>query len=230
MATILVTGTNRGLGLEFVTQYLRRGEQVIATCRDVEAADELRELQMSHAALLLLELDVLKPDSMENFVRQLQGEPVDVFISNAGVYGPRNADFGQVSAGSWIPVLQVNTLAPLLLTQLLVENLRRGRDKKLVYITSKMGSIEDNRGGGSYVYRSSKAALNQIVKGLSVDLADDGFIATVLHPGWVLTDMGGPNAMIDPETSVKGMIGVIDSMHRGMNGKFYGYDGKEIPW
>ena len=230
MATVLITGTNRGLGLEFVSQYVNRGDKVIATCRSVEVADELREIRMSHSDLRLLEVDVLKQESMEKLARLLKGEPIDIFINNAGVYGPRDNDFGEVSGRNWLPVLQVNTVAPLLLTQLLIDNLRLGKNRKLIYITSKMGSIADNQGGGSYIYRSSKAALNQVVKSLSVDLADEGFIAAVLHPGWALTDMGGPNALIDPETSVRGMINVIDAMDRSMSGKFFNYDGSAIPW
>ncbi|MEX2132400.1 MAG: SDR family oxidoreductase [Pseudohongiellaceae bacterium] len=230
MATILITGTNRGLGLEFVSQYLNRGDQVIATCRSIDTADELRELQMSHTALQLMEVDLRKKESIDSFAAAIKSESIDIFISNAGVYGPRDGDFGQVTARNWLPVLEVNTIAPLILTQVLIENLRRGKDRKLVYITSRMGSIAENNGGGSYIYRSSKTALNQVVKSLAVDLADEGFIAAVLHPGWVLTDMGGPNAMIDPDVSVKGMIAVIDSLKTSMNGKFFAYDGQEIPW
>jgi len=230
MATILITGTNRGLGLEFVSQYINRGDRVIATCRNMESADELHEMQMSHSALQLMELDVLKQDSIERFAEAIKGEAIDIFISNAGVYGPRDGNFGQVTSSNWLQVLQVNTVAPLILTQILIDNLRLGKDHKLVYITSKMGSIADNSGGGSYIYRSSKAALNQVVKSLAVDLADEGFITAVLHPGWVLTDMGGPNAMIDPDTSVEGMIAVIDALGKNQNGRFFAYDGQEIPW
>ena len=230
MATVLITGTNRGLGLEFVSQYVKRGDQVIATCRNIEIADELREVRMVHTNLRLLEMDVLKQESMEKLAKTLKGEAIDIFINNAGVYGPRGSDFGEVTGRNWLAVLQVNTVAPLLLSQLLIDNFRRGKDRKLIYISSKMGSIDDNKGGGSYIYRSSKAALNQVVKSLSIDLADEGFTTAVLHPGWALTDMGGPNALIDPETSVRGMIKVIEGLDKAKSGKFYSYDGKVIPW
>lgn len=230
MATVLITGTNRGLGLEFVSQYVQRGDQVIATCRSIEIADELQQIRMEHSDLRLLEMDVMKQDSMERLANNLKGEAIDIFINNAGVYGPRQADFGEVVGRNWLAVLQVNSVAPLLLTQLLIDNFRRGKDRKLIYISSKMGSIDDNRGGGSYLYRSSKSALNQVVKSLSVDLVDEGFVAAVLHPGWALTDMGGPNAVIDPETSVRGMINVIDGLDASGSGKFYDYAGKVIAW
>jgi NAD(P)-dependent dehydrogenase (short-subunit alcohol dehydrogenase family) len=113
---------------------------------------------------------------------------------------------------------------------LLEDNFKKGKDKKLVYISSKVGSITDNQGGGSYIYRSSKSALNQVVKSLSIDLADEGLIACVLHPGWVLTDMGGPSALIDPPTSVTGMLQVIDGLTAELSGHFINYDGTEIPW
>ncbi|MFM1895301.1 MAG: hypothetical protein RLZZ385_375 [Pseudomonadota bacterium] len=232
MATVLITGTNRGLGLEFVTRYLDRGDRVIATCRNLAKADQLRDQQGRHAdgQLLLLELDVASPDTFDRFARQVQDHAIDVFINNAGVYGPRQSGFGKVTAQDWLPVLMVNSVAPLLLTQVLIDSLRNGQGKKLVYITSKMGSIDDNTGGGSYIYRSSKTALNQVVRSLSVDLAGEGFTVAVLHPGWVLTDMGGPNALIDTHTSVQGMMAVIDSLGPTTNGRFFNYDGREIPW
>ena len=230
MATYLVTGTNRGIGLEFVRQLLVRGETVLATCRDIDKAEELLALQQESEQLELFELDVADAASLTNFPKRLEGRAVDVFINNAGVYGPRSASFGKVDGEEWLEVLRVNSVAPVLLTQLLIENFRKGRAKKLVYITSKMGSIDDNQGGGQYIYRSSKTALNSAVKSLSVDLANAGFSVALLHPGWVLTDMGGPNALIDTQTSVKGMLGVIDDLDLQNSGSFFNYDGNQIAW
>lgn len=230
MSTYLVTGTNRGIGLEFVKQLLARGETVLATCRDIDKAEELVKLKDSHESLSLHELDVTSAEAMANFPKRLADRAIDVFINNAGIYGPRGASFGKVDGKEWAQVLEVNAIAPLLLTQLLMANLRRGRDKKLVYISSKMGSIGDNSGGGQYIYRSSKTALNAVVKSLSIDLADAGFAATVIHPGWVQTDMGGPNALIDTNTSVSGMLQVIDGLKLDNAGQFYNYDGEIIPW
>ncbi len=230
MATVLITGTNRGIGLEFVKQFLAREDTVLATCRDMGSATELRQLKNDTRKLHIFELDVSSQKSMEDLTLQLAGHAIDIFINNAGVYGPRDSTFGKVSANEWAKVLQVNAEAPMILTQLLIDNLRDGSDKKLLYITSKMGSIDDNKGGGSYVYRSSKAALNAVVKSISVDLRDSGFSVAVLHPGWVQTDMGGPNALIDVTTSVSKMIDVIDNLNFHNSGSFFNYDGGIIPW
>lgn len=230
MATILITGTNRGIGLEFTRQCLARGDRVIATCRDIEVADELKQLQGSHGRLDIRQLDVASSESMKDFVQQLAGTPIDIFINNAGVYGPTNIKFGEVDAHVWASVFQVNSIAPLILSQLLMPNLRQGEDKKMLYLTSKMGSIDDNSGGGSYIYRSTKTALNSVVKSLAIDLAVEGFSAAVLHPGWVLTDMGGPNALIDTKTSVTGMLQVVDDLDSHNSGSFFNYDGRIIAW
>ena len=230
MATVLITGTNRGIGLEFVKQFLAREDTVLATCRDMGSATELRQLKNDTRKLHIFELDVSSQKSMEDLTLQLAGHAIDIFINNAGVYGPRDSTFGKVSANEWAKVLQVNAKAPMILTQLLIDNLRDGSDKKLLYITSKMGSIDDNKGGGSYVYRSSKAALNAVVKSISVDLRDSGFSVAVLHPGWVQTDMGGPNALIDVTPSVSKMIDVIDNLNFHNSGSFFNYDGGIIPW
>lgn len=230
MSTVLITGTNRGIGLEFVKQYLDRGHKVLATCRNPDDKGELADLAAANHSVTLMALDVGSEESRASFAAALADTPVDIFINNAGVYGPRDASFGKVDAQEWQQVLFVNSIAPLLLTQEIIANLRKGSDRKLVYITSKMGSIDDNSGGGSYIYRSSKTALNSVVRSLSVDLRDEGFSVAVLHPGWVQTDMGGPNALIDTLTSVSGMIDVIDNLSQANTGQFFNYDGQPIAW
>ena len=230
MASVLITGSNRGIGLEFVKKLLDRGDRVIATCRDVAAAKSLQALQAGGAELQILALDVSSSASMAALAEQLQNQAIDVLINNAGVYGPRDSQFGKLEAETWSAVLAVNSIAPILLTQYLLANLQQGQARKLIYITSKMGSIDDNKGGGSYIYRSSKSALNSAVKSLSVDLAADGFSVALLHPGWVQTDMGGPSALINTDTSVSGMLGVIDNLDQASSGSFFNYDGAIIPW
>ena len=230
MSTMLVTGANRGIGFEFVQQYLAMGEQVVATYRNEEDSDQLISLCAEKSNLEIFKLDVASDSSMEEFSQRLGDQPIDVFINNAGVYGPRDSVFGKVDEADWLSVLRINALAPLFLTQLLIENFRRGELKKLLYVTSKMGSIGDNRGGGSYVYRSSKAALNAVVKSISVDLEPEKMAVAVLHPGWVRTDMGGPNGLIDTKTSVAGMIQVIRNLNLESSGVFFNYDGNVIPW
>ena len=230
MSTMLVTGANRGIGFEFVQQYLAMGEQVVATYRNEEDSDQLISLCAEKSNLEIFKLDVASDSSREEFSQRLGDQPIDVFINNAGVYGPRDSVFGKVDEADWLSVLRINALAPLFLTQLLIENFRRGELKKLLYVTSKMGSIGDNRGGGSYVYRSSKAALNAVVKSISVDLEPEKMAVAVLHPGWVRTDMGGPNGLIDTKTSVAGMIQVIRNLNLESSGVFFNYDGNVIPW
>ena len=230
MATILVTGANRGLGIEFVEQYLNEGNDVIATYRNENSSMDLIEMGNERSNLKLLQLDVSSNKSLNSFAENLGDSPIDIFINNAGVYGPRNSSFGNVDEENWIPAIKINAIAPILLTQLIIKNIRSGADKKLIYITSKMGSIDDNKGGGVYVYRSSKTALNAVVKSLSVDLENEGMTVALIHPGWVKTDMGGPNALIDKETSVRGMTEVISNLDISSTGNFYNYDGSIIPW
>ena len=228
--SILITGTNRGIGLEFVKHYLKNNEKVIATCRNKDSAKDLLKLKNMTNDTTLVELDVSSPNSINEFASKINGQPIDTFINNAGVFGPRNNEFGNFNAKEWLDVFNINTIAPLLITQKILKNLRLGKNKKLVFISSKVGSIEENTGGGMYIYRSSKTALNQVIKSLSIDFKDENFIATALHPGWVQTDMGGPNALIDTKTSVKGMAEVIDSLVLKNSGRFYNYDGSSIPW
>ncbi len=229
MATVLITGANRGIGLEFTRQYLARGETVLATCRDPKHADALNQLAKDHSALSVLTLDVSSSDSLSSFPSQLAETPIDIFINNAGIYGPRSS-FGDLEEAAWAEVFKVNSSAPLILTQLVIDNLRAANTRKMVFLTSKMGSIADNQGGGSYIYRSSKAALNAAVKSLAIDLSAEGFLVGLLHPGWVRTDMGGPNGLIDVETSVTGLTSVIDNLSAENSGGFFNYDGNIIPW
>ena len=228
--SILITGTNRGIGLEFVKHYLKNNEKVIATCRNKNSAKDLLELKNTTSNLSLVELDVSNPNSINEFASKITDQPIDTFINNAGVFGPRNNEFGNFNAKEWLDVFNINTIAPLLITQKILKNLRLGKNKKLVFISSKVGSIEENTGGGMYIYRSSKTALNQVIKSLSIDFKDENFIAAALHPGWVQTGMGGPNALIDTKTSVKGMAKVIDNLVLKNSGRFYNYDGSSIPW
>ena len=230
MARILITGANRGLGLEFVERYLKSGNDVIATYRNEETSFDLIKMSNERSNLKLLQLDVSSNKSLNSFAGNLGDSPIDIFINNAGVYGPRNSSFENVDEENWIPAIKVNAIAPLLLTQLIIKNIRAGTDKKLIYITSKMGSIDDNKGGGAYVYRSSKTALNAVVKSLSVDLKNENIAVALIHPGWVKTDMGGPNALIERDTSVRGMTEVISNLDITSTGNFYNYDGSIIPW
>ena len=231
MKTVLVTGSNRGIGLEFVTQFLDRGYKVIATSRKISESKELLHLKDRFSDRFdILELDLSSDGSIDNFVTLIGSRPIDIFVNNAGIMGPRNLQLNQVSSSPWLEVFRVNTIAPILITQGILNNILSGFDKKMFYVSSRVGSIEENTGGAMYAYRSSKAALNQVVKSLSIDLSELKITAIALHPGWVLTDMGGPNALIDAKTSVAGMISVMDNKTLKDSGRFFNYDGKPISW
>ena len=225
MHTVLIIGASRGIGLEFTRQYLARGSRVIACCRNPSSASALQA--MAGQALEVVGLDVSDSAAVAGLPAKLPGEHLDLFINNAGIYGDRQG-LADADWDEWLDVMSVNVIAPLMLTRVLLPLM--AANGKLVYLSSKMGSIADNSGGGAYVYRSSKTALNQVVKSLSIDLASRGLSAAALHPGWVQTDMGGPNALIDTATSVGGLMRVIDRLDAASSGRFFNYDGQEIPW
>ncbi|MCL1137275.1 SDR family oxidoreductase [Shewanella pneumatophori] len=227
---LLITGANRGIGLTFVKAYLSAGWQVTACCRSPNDADKLLSLKSVYQKLTIVKLDLDELDNISLDSLNLPEESFDLVIHNAGYYGPKGVSFGQVNLGEWRKVLEINTLGPLFITNLLYPKLNLTQGCTLAFISSKVGSMADNGSGGGYYYRSSKAALNAVVKSLSIDLATDGVKSVALHPGWVLTDMGGPNALIDTETSVQGMMQVIDKLSFEQSGSFIDYQGKTIPW
>ena len=230
MTNVLITGANRGLGLGFVKSFLAKNINVICTTRNIAGSKELLECKKKYPNNLeILELDLLEENSENTLSDLLSEKPVDILINNAGV-GNSNQRFGVVSSKPWLELLKVNLIAPLTVTQAIIENIKKGSDKKIYFLSSQLGSIRDNTSGGMYIYRSSKTALNQVVKSLSVDLKPIGITVISLHPGWVKTDMGGPNAPVSIDESVKGMMKVIDTTDIGNTGTFLNYAGKELPW
>ena len=231
MKNILITGANRGLGLGLVKKYLENNEKVFCTTRNILKSKELILLKEKYTnSLEICELDLLdkkSPNILSNF---LANKPIDLFINNAGVIGESAQHFKSVSLNPWIEVLKVNLIAPLLITQSIIKNIEKSSEKRIYILSSKVGSIEDNKSGGMYIYRSSKTALNQIVKSLSIDLKPLGISVISLHPGWVRTEMGGPNALISVEESVTGIVGVISKTNIRNSGQFINYDGTELPW
>ena len=231
MKNILITGANRGLGLGLVKKYLENNEKVFCTTRNISKSKELKLLKEKHNnSLEICELDLLDSDSPNILSNFLVNKPIDLFINNAGVIGNSAQHFKSISLNPWIEVLKVNLIAPLLITQSIIKNIKKSSEKRIYILSSKVGSIEDNKSGGMYVYRSSKTALNQIVKSLSIDLKPLGIAVILLHPGWVRTEMGGPNALLSVEESVNGMFGVISNTNISNSGQFLNYDGTEIPW
>jgi len=220
MPNILITGANRGIGLEFARHYTSEGWDVIATARDPGEAGDL-----SATGARVLALDLADPASVDAFVAEIGDTPIDVLLSNAGVMGPLAPD-----RDGWIETLAVNAVAPTLLALRLKPNLKAGTLKKAIATTSRMGSIADNDSGGFYAYRSSKAALNAAWKSLSIEFRADDIAVAVVHPGWVRTDMGGPNAMIDTKTSIAGLAKIVDDLDLATTGRFWDYSGDEIAW
>ena len=225
--TVLITGANRGLGLEFVKQYAIDGYQVIACTRKIDKKDELHQLQENFKAISIHKLDVANFSSIDLFAKSFK-KPIDILINNAGIYPDSSID--HVDYEIWLDAFKINTLAAFKMTKAFLPHLKKGQLKKIASLTSKMGSIGDNSGGGEYLYRSSKTALNMVMKSLSIDLKPYDLSVITLHPGWVRTDMGGPNGLIDVDESVTGMKRQIDKLSIKTSGQFIAYDGKKIPW
>ena len=231
MPSILVTGANRGLGLEFVRQYAADGWRVFACARRPAESRELREIAAAAGRLVSLHrLEVADHAQIEALARELKDEAIDVLLNNAGVYGPNKMFLGQIDYKTWAEVFAVNTMAPLRMAECLIENVARSERKIIASISSTMGSIARNVEGRHYLYRSSKAALNMVMKSLSIDLRPRSVIAVALCPGWVQTDMGGSNAPLSPEQSIRGLRRVLAKLDLGDSGKFISYEGSEVPW
>ncbi|PKM13381.1 MAG: short-chain dehydrogenase [Gammaproteobacteria bacterium HGW-Gammaproteobacteria-3] len=231
MQTVLITGANRGLGLEFVKQYAEADCKVVACCRNPATADALKRLARSFPSIQIETLDVADFAQIDVLSRRLADARIDVLINNAGVYGDSaEHGFGALDFQTWTATLRVNALAPVKMAEALLPQLERGDKKLIVAISSLMGSITDNTGGGSIVYRSSKAALNAAMKSLAIDLSPRALGVLIFHPGWVKTDMGGKNALIDADESVTGMRRVIAAFTSAQSGAFVKYDGSLLPW
>jgi NAD(P)-dependent dehydrogenase (short-subunit alcohol dehydrogenase family) len=229
--SVLVTGANRGLGLEFVRQYAQAGWKTYAGCRSPKSAKELKALQDQHADLItVLELDVTDAASVRTAAEKLRDEPIDLLLNNAGVGSPPAQKIGNLDYAAWSRVLDANVLGPARMIEAFVENVAKGRDKRIVTVTSRMGSIADNSSGGSYAYRSSKAGVNAVMKSFSIDLAPRGITCVVVHPGWVRTDMGGAGGKLAPAESVKALRSLIAGLKPADAGKFFNVDGRELPW
>ena len=232
MPTILLTGANRGLGLEFTRQYRDAGWQrnPVACCRAPDKATDLQTIAAaSNGRVSVHALEVTDHRRIEALAQELRNVAVDVLLNNAGIYGPRDGSFGHIDYRAWAEVFAVNVMAPMKMAECFVEHVARSERKIIACVTSLMGSVAQNS-GGHYPYRSSKAALNMVVRGLSIDLRPRKIIAVVVHPGWVQTDMGGAEAPMKAPDSIRGMRGVFDRLRLEDSGKFLSYDGSEIPW
>jgi len=231
MPSVLITGAGRGIGLEFVRQYVADRWRVLACCRNPAAASDLQSLAADHGGQISIhQLDVDDQASAQALKQELGDTPIDVLINNAGVIGQRNARLGDVDYQNWTDCLNTNVLGPMRVTEALVDNVAASEQKKLITVSSRMGSITLNEAPDSIVYRSSKAAVNMVMKCLANDLAGRGVTVTCFHPGWVRTDMGGPNAAVSVEDSAGGMRKVIATLTAADTGTFRNYDGDSFAW
>lgn len=222
--TVLVTGANRGIGLELARQYAADGWQVIGTARRPDAADDLRDLDVT-----VMQLDVTDQASVERLAADLDGQSIDVLINNAGIL-PMLRSISDIDFEQFNQAMAVNTVGPIRVTQALLPNLRAGEMKKIINTTSILGSISRKTSGGFYGYSESKAALNMFTRSLAGELRSAGFICIVIHPGWVQTDMGGASAPVTVEKSAAGMRNVIANLTAEGSGEFWTFDGQQLPW
>jgi NAD(P)-dependent dehydrogenase (short-subunit alcohol dehydrogenase family) len=227
MANILITGSNRGIGLELVRQYSEQGHTIYAACRAPEEADALKQIE----AVKLVEVSVGDDQSVSEMAKQLEGVAIDILINNAGTGGPArdqqtafNMDFD-----GWADTMNINALAPVRVMHALMPNLRAAGNAKIVNITSQLGSLELDFPMG-YAYCSSKAALNKFMKMAAIELGKEGIFVSLLHPGWVQTDMGGAAADITPSESAAGIIQCTENLNADTNGHFLLWNGETHPW
>lgn len=230
MTTVLITGANRGLGLEFTRQYAADGARVLACTRLPGEAHQLLELAApSNGRITVHPLDVSSEGSVVHLAQEVGATPIDLLINNAGVYGGDHQRLGDIDYEGWLRTFNVNTLGPVRMVEALRGNLMKGREKKIVTITSAMGSTA-RHDGGALIYRASKAAVNNAMRGIALGLKADGLTVALIHPGWVQTDMGGRGATLTPEASVSAVRKVISRLNPSDTGCYLNQDGAEIPW
>jgi NAD(P)-dependent dehydrogenase (short-subunit alcohol dehydrogenase family) len=221
MATVVITGGNRGIGFQLARLYAEAGDQVVLGVRSPKADADLPGETFP--------LDVSDDKSVAAFAKALNGRAVDILINNAGIIGPDRQSALDADFAGVLDTLNINTVGPLRVTQALLPNLRKAKGAKVAIISSQMGSLSYAK-SDHVAYRASKAAVNKIAQCLATDLATDGIAVATLHPGWVRTDMGGPGADIAPEESAKGLKAVIDGLSKANSGSFLNYTGKTLPW
>jgi NAD(P)-dependent dehydrogenase (short-subunit alcohol dehydrogenase family) len=233
MATVLITGANRGLGLGLTRAYLDDGWNVIAVARQPLPGG----LEAGHEGLEVHRCDLVDDGDLDRLAGAMRGRTIDVLINNAarmakppGAAAEGQQGFGHFNRALWHEVFDINLFTPMRLSELLAESVARAPRGRIVTLSSMLGSMAMNDVGGLYAYRASKAAVNAIMKSMAIDLAERGVIAIALHPGWVRTDMGGPEAPLDVETSIRGMRAVIDGLRPRDSGEFLSWDGSKLPW
>jgi NAD(P)-dependent dehydrogenase (short-subunit alcohol dehydrogenase family) len=231
MPSVLITGANKGLGLEFARQYKAAGWRVFATCRAPVDAEELRALEGdARGQFSVHTLDTRDLEAVRGLARDLAGRPIDILLNNAAVWGPPQQTIENIDYRVWAEVLDVDLVGPLRVVEAFLGHVEASRRKTLIMLSSRIASIASYDKGGRYFYRSAKAGLNALVKSLAIDLAPRGVVCIALSPGWVRTEMGGPDAPLSVQESVTGMRKVIEGLDPGQTGLFLHYDGSTLPW
>lgn len=229
MSTVLITGANRGIGLELARQWAEKGAEVFACCRRPDTATALQALAKTHPNLSCHALDVSQFSQIEALAQTLANKPIDILLNNAGVYGGKQA-LGEIDYESWKETFTINTLAPIKMAESFLQHVTQSQKKMIATISTQMASIAQNNAGNGYIYRSTKAALNMALKSLSVDVKKQNVTVLMLHPGWVKTDMGGAQAPLLAKDSAAGLIQVIEKTTINDTGRFLTYEGQELPW
>lgn len=230
MSTVLITGANRGIGLELTRHYLARGETVIATCRAPAEATALTDLARGTDKLSILPLAVTDAASIEAAKAAIGQGVIDILINNAGIIGPQRQSTLDMDFDGWLTTFDVNTLGPLRVLQAFLPNLQRSAWPRVLTISSRMGSLTASPATDRIAYRSSKAALNRVMIAAAGDLRSRNIAVAVAHPGWVKTDMGGAQAAVTPTESAAGLIEVVDRMTLSNTPNFFDYTGETLTW
>ena len=235
MPTALITGANRGIGLEFARQYSAEHWRVLACCRNPTDCDELKAIAQVHD-LVIEKLDVTDFDAIDDLSSKWANEPVDVLINNAGLFGPKvvaehdwRQSFGHMDYDIWLAVLTTNLIAPIRMAEALIKQIAASEQKKIITITSTVGSIAETE-TGLYAYRTSKAGVNMARATLANELRTQGIAVGMFCPGWVRTRMGGDGATISPRDSITGLRKLIAELTPETSGRFQRYNGEHIPW
>ena len=230
MPTAFVIGASRGIGFEFARQYEALGWSVVAACRNPAKAFALNDLATVKPRIEVVRLDVIDKAGIESLAAEMRGRAIDLLLFNAGISGPRDYTMTDFDEQAWMEVMRTNAMAPLRVAGNFVEHVRASEKKLMAFVSSRRGSMAENTWGGHYLYGSSKAALNCVVKSMAIELKPVGIACVALTPGWVRTDMGGEQAPLSAETSVRGMIDVLEHAGPEQSGRFFQYDNREIPW
>ncbi len=230
MANVIITGANRGIGLELATAYAKAGDRVFAFCRSPGSADKLKQLMASSGGKVTAHaMDVGDGDSIKAGAAAVGDQPIDIIINNAGILGGNPQTLDAIDFDAWIDAFKVMTIGPFRVVQTFLPNLRKSANPKIMTVTSQLAASTWPF-GTTYAYSSAKAGVNKVMQTLALDLKGDKIAVAMIHPGWVKTDMGGAGADITPQESALGIQKVIADLTMEATGKFFKWNGDIHPW